>query len=50
MNDLQLYITVGIPTFTVLVGILMNVVHHNSVNALFSSMDARFSGMETRFT
>jgi len=49
MNDVQLYFAVGIPTFAVLIGILMNVVHHNSVNARFNSMDARFNSLELRF-
>ena len=49
MNDLQLYLTAGIPTFLVLIGILMNVVHHNSVNARFNSVDSRFSSHDGRF-
>ena len=49
MNDVQLYFAIGIPTFAVLIGILMNVVHHNSVNARFNSMDGRFNSLELRF-
>jgi hypothetical protein len=49
MNDVQLYFAIGIPTFAVLIGILMNVVHHNCVNARFNSMDGRFNSLELRF-
>ncbi|MBV9769244.1 MAG: hypothetical protein JOZ32_06715 [Bryobacterales bacterium] len=49
MTDIQLYFAVGIPTFAVLIGILMNVVHHSSVNARFNSVDARFNSLKTRF-
>ena len=49
MTDVQLYLAIGIPTFAVLVGILMNVVHHNSVQARFNSVDTRFNSLELRF-
>jgi hypothetical protein len=48
MTDVQLYLAIGIPTFAVLVGILMNAVYHDSVNARFNSQDARFNSLETR--
>jgi hypothetical protein len=48
MSNVQLYLTIGLPTFAVLIGILMNVVHYSSLNARFSSQDARFSSLETR--
>jgi hypothetical protein len=49
MTDLQLYLAIGIPTFAVLVGILMNVIHHSAVNARFNSVDARFNSVDARF-
>src|SRR5882672_2193553 len=48
MTDVQLYLAIGIPTFTVLVGILMNVVFYNGLNARFNSIDARFNSVEAR--
>lgn len=49
MSDVQLYFAIGKTTFTVLIGILMNVVHHNSVNARFNSIDSRFNSLELCF-
>ncbi len=49
MTDLQLYLAIGIPTFAILVGMLMNTVHHSAVNARFNSVDARFNGVDARF-
>ena len=49
MTDLQLYLAIGIPTFAVMVGILMNVIHHSAVNARFNSVDARFNTIDSRF-
>jgi hypothetical protein len=49
MTDLQLYLAIGIPTFAILVGMLMNVVHHSAVNARFNSVDARFDSIDARF-
>ena len=49
MTDLQLYLAIGIPTFAVIVGILMNVIHHSAVNARFNSVDARFNSVDARF-
>jgi hypothetical protein len=50
MNNVQIFLTVGIPTFAILVGILMNVIHHSSVNSRFNSVDSRFSSLEGRFS
>ena len=41
MSNVQIYLTIGIPTLAVLIGILMNV--DSTVNARLSSMDSRFS-------
>jgi hypothetical protein len=49
MTDVQLYLAIGIPTFTVLVGILMNAVFYNGLNARFNSIDNRFNRLEVRF-
>ena len=43
MTDVQLYLAIGIPTFRVLIGILMNVVYCNGLNARFNSIDDRFN-------
>jgi hypothetical protein len=45
MNNVQFYLTIGIPTLAVLIGVLMNVVQFNTINARFASMDARISSM-----
>ena len=50
MTDLQLYLAIGIPTFAVLVGILMNAVQYSGLNSRFSGMDSRMSSMETRIS
>src|SRR5690242_20456649 len=50
VTDTQLYIALGIPTFAVLIGILMNVIHHSAVNSRFNSVDARFNSMEPRLS
>jgi hypothetical protein len=49
MTDLQLYLAIGIPTFAVIVGILMNVIHHSAVNARFNSVDSRFNNLDVKF-
>jgi len=49
VTDIQLFLTIGIPTFAVLIGILTNVIHHNAVNARFSSLDARFNNLDVKF-
>ena len=50
MTDLQLYLAIGIPTFAILVGILMNAVQYSGLNARFSGMDSRMSSVETRIS
>jgi hypothetical protein len=42
-------LAIGIPTFAVLIGILMNVVYYNGLNARFNSVDDRFNRLEVRF-
>jgi hypothetical protein len=49
VTDAQLFLTIGIPTFAILIGILTNVIHHNAVNSRFNSVDARFSSIDARF-
>lgn len=48
MTDVQLYLSIGIPTFAVLIGILMNTINQSGVSARFNSMDARFNSIEAR--
>jgi hypothetical protein len=47
MNNVQFYLTIGIPTLAILIGIFMNTVQFSSINARFSSQDARFNSLET---
>ena len=49
MTDVQLFLSIGIPTFAVLVAVLMNAIHHSAVNARFNSVDARFNSVDARF-
>jgi hypothetical protein len=49
MSNVQLYLTIGIPTFVILIGILMNMVQYSSTNARFNSIDARFNSQDARF-
>jgi len=49
MSNVQFYLTIGIPTLAVLIGIMMNVVHFNSINSRFSSQDGRFNSIDARF-
>ena len=49
MTDIQLYLTIGIPTLAVLVGILTNIVQWNALNARFNSVDARFNNLDIKF-
>ena len=43
MTNVQLYLATGLPTLAVLVGILMNVVLHNSLS---TSLNARITSLE----
>ena len=64
VTDTQLYLAIGVPTFAVLIGLLMNVIHHNAVNSRFNSMESsvnsrinslensvnsRFNSVDSRF-
>jgi hypothetical protein len=49
MTDVQFYVAVGIPTFAVLIGILMNSINQTGINGRFNSMDARFNSVDSRF-
>jgi hypothetical protein len=50
MSNIQFYLTVGIPTLAILLGMFMNTLQFNAVNAILSSMDSRFSATETRIS
>jgi hypothetical protein len=50
MSNIQFYLTVGIPTLAILLGMFMNTLQFNAVNARLSSMDSRFSATETRIS
>jgi hypothetical protein len=57
MNNVQLYFAIGVPTFTVLVGIVIGVFQSNHAlnqlnlrfTSLESTMNSRFSAMDVRF-
>lgn len=38
MSNVQFYLTIGIPTLAILIGILMNAVRVNSINARFGGV------------
>jgi hypothetical protein len=50
MNNVQLYLTIGIPTLAILIGILMNTLQYSSFNARFNSQDAQFNSLEARMS
>jgi hypothetical protein len=53
MSNVQMYFAIGVPTFTVLVGIVIGLFQSNHVlnqlNLRFSSLENRFTSLETRF-
>ena len=53
MSNLQLYFAMGVPTFTVLVGIVIGLFQSNHVlnqlNLRFTSLENRFTSLESRF-
>jgi hypothetical protein len=42
VTDSQLYFAVGVPTFAVLMGILVSALQMNTINARFTSLETRF--------
>ena len=50
MNDLQLFIAAGLPTITVLVGILLNQRSLTGLENRFTEVGNRFTDVENRFT
>ena len=53
MNNIQLYFAIGVPTFTVLVGIVIGLFQSNHVlnqlNLRFTTLETRFTSLENRF-
>ena len=53
MTDMQLYLTIGMPTLAILVGILVNLVQFAALNGRLTAIETRFearlSGLEARF-
>jgi hypothetical protein len=51
MSDTQLYLSIGLPVFAVMMGILANMLQVNTMNARLTSMEtsftARFASLET---
>lgn len=43
MTNVQLYFAIAVPTFAVLVGILVNMMQVNTINARFTSLENRFA-------
>ncbi len=54
MTDLQLYLTIGVPSFVVLIGILVNGFLYNSLssalNSRMSRLESRMLALEATFT
>jgi hypothetical protein len=54
LTDAQLYLAIGVPTFAVLLGILVNgglyISLNTSLNARMSSIEARMLALESTFT
>jgi hypothetical protein len=54
MTDQQLYLSIGIPTFAVLIGILLNGFLYNALNtgmnSRLASFEARMLSLETTMT
>ena len=56
MNNVQLYFAIGVPTFTVLIGIVIGIFQSNNAlnqlnlrfTSLESTMNSRFSSLEGR--
>ncbi|MGH9605589.1 MAG: hypothetical protein ACRD3N_07800 [Terracidiphilus sp.] len=49
MTNLQLVLTIAIPSLLVLVGIFLNNARFNGIDARFGGVDARFNTIEGRF-
>ena len=50
VTNVQLYLTIGIPTFAVLMGTLMNGFLYSALSARVSSLEARMLALETTVT
>jgi hypothetical protein len=48
MTNVQLYLAIGMPTGAILVGIVLNVVQINAINARLSAMETRINNLEAR--
>jgi len=48
MTDQQLYLTVGVPSFVALMGILVNGLLYISLNSRMSALDSRMTALEAR--
>jgi hypothetical protein len=48
MTNIQLYLTIGLPTLAVLIGILANGMQINTLNARMTSVENRMTALETR--
>ncbi|HML18428.1 MAG TPA: hypothetical protein VK419_15465 [Bryobacteraceae bacterium] len=52
MTEQQLYLVVGLPTITALIGILVNIGYfvsiHGRINSLESRLDVRINSLESR--
>jgi hypothetical protein len=49
MTETQLYLTIGMPTLAVLVGMLVNAVSISTINSRLASLDARVGALEAKF-
>ena len=49
MTNIQLYLSIGIPTFVVLIGILLNLSSTRELSTRITELSARFSELSSRF-
>lgn len=50
MTDFQLYMAIGVPSFAVLLGMIMNGLLFQAINARMSAVEARMTALEARMT
>jgi len=48
MTDQQLYLSIGVPTLLVLVGILINIGYFVTMNGRFPALEACIQGLDSR--